>query len=106
MQEDEIPGGALSLNLLTTQTMVTTGNLPLQGKIPTVEPGIEPGTSRLVVRDPDHQTTRLVRGHEYEVKHFQILKFFVFSNGERFILFPKYFMFVFFSAFLFYAETM
>ena len=25
MQEDEIPGGALSLNLLTTQTMVTTG---------------------------------------------------------------------------------
>ena len=26
MQEDEIPGGALSLNLLTTQTMVTTGS--------------------------------------------------------------------------------
>ena len=25
-----------------------------------VEPGIEPGTSWLVVRDPDHQTTRLV----------------------------------------------
>ena len=48
MQEDEIPGGALSLNLLTTQTMVTTG------KIPMVEPGIEPGTSWLVVRDPDH----------------------------------------------------
>ena len=46
MQEDEIPGGALSLNLLTTQTM--------QGKIPMVEPGIEPGTSWLVVRDPDH----------------------------------------------------
>ena len=44
MQEDEIPGGALSINLLTTQTMVTTG----------VEPGIEPGTSWLVVRDPDH----------------------------------------------------
>ena len=45
MQEDEIPGGALSLNPLTTQTMVTTGNLSLQGKIPMVEPGIEPGTS-------------------------------------------------------------
>ena len=28
MQEDEIPGGALSLNLLTTQTMVTTGIFP------------------------------------------------------------------------------
>ena len=51
MQEDEIPGGALSLNLLTTQTM---GNLSLQGKIRMVEPGIEPGTSWLVVRDPDN----------------------------------------------------
>ena len=28
MQEDEIPGGALSLNLLTTQTTVTTGIFP------------------------------------------------------------------------------
>ena len=45
VQEDEIPGGALNLNLLTTQTMVTTGNLSLQGKIPMVEPGIESGTS-------------------------------------------------------------
>ena len=54
MQEDEIPGGAFSLNLLTTQTMVTTGNLSLQGKIPMVEPGIEPGTSWLIGRDPDH----------------------------------------------------
>ena len=53
MQEDEIPGGALSLNLPTTQTMVTTG-ISLQGKISMVEPGIEPGTSWLVVRDPDH----------------------------------------------------
>ena len=46
----------LSLILLTTQTMV----LPLQGKYPMVEPGIEPGTSWLVVRSSDHQTTRLV----------------------------------------------
>ena len=43
--EDEVPGGALRLNLPTTQTMVTTGIFPLQGKIPVVEPGIEPGTS-------------------------------------------------------------
>ena len=50
----------LSLILLTTQTMVTTGILPLHGKIPMVEPGIEPGTSWLVVRSSDHQTTRLV----------------------------------------------
>ena len=50
----------LSLILLTTQTMVTTGILPLQGKIPIVVPGIEPGTSWLVVRSSNHQTTRLV----------------------------------------------
>ena len=35
----------LNLILLTTQNMVTTGILPPQGKIPMVEPGIEPGTS-------------------------------------------------------------
>ena len=40
--------------------MVTTGILPLQGKIPMVETGIEPGTSWLVVRSSDYQTTRLV----------------------------------------------
>ena len=51
----------LSLILLTTQTMVTTGILPLPGKIAMVGPGIEPGTSWLVVRSSDHQTTRLVR---------------------------------------------
>jgi hypothetical protein len=54
MQEDEIPRETLSLSLLTTQTMVTTGNLSLRRKIPMVESGIEPGTSWLVVRDPDH----------------------------------------------------
>ena len=31
---NEVPGGALSLDLLTTHTMVTTGILPLQGKFP------------------------------------------------------------------------
>ena len=45
MLEDEVPGEALRLNLRTTQTMVTTGIFPLLGKIPVVEPGIEPGTS-------------------------------------------------------------
>ena len=34
MQEDEIPGGALSLNLLTTQTMVTTGIFRCKEKFP------------------------------------------------------------------------
>ena len=34
MQEDKIPGGALGLNLLTTQTMVTTGIFPYKEKFP------------------------------------------------------------------------
>jgi hypothetical protein len=34
MQEDEIPGGALSLNLLITQTMVNTGIFPWKEKFP------------------------------------------------------------------------
>ena len=34
MQEDEIPGGALSLNLLTTQNTVTTGIFPRKEKFP------------------------------------------------------------------------
>ena len=34
MQEDEIPGGALSLNLQTIQTMVTTGIFPRKEKFP------------------------------------------------------------------------
>ena len=50
----------LNLILLTTQTMVTTGIIPLQGKIHMLEPEIEPGTSWLVVRSSDHQNTRLV----------------------------------------------
>jgi hypothetical protein len=34
--------------------MVTVGILPYQGKIPMEEPGIETGTTRLVVRNADH----------------------------------------------------
>ena len=41
--------------------MVTMGVFPFQGKTHMVEPGIEPGTSWLVVRSSDHQATRLVR---------------------------------------------
>ena len=40
--------------------MVTIGVFPFQGKTHMVEPGIEPGTSWLVVRNSDHQATRLV----------------------------------------------
>ena len=34
MQEDEIPGRALNLNLLTNQIMVTTGIFPCKEKYP------------------------------------------------------------------------
>ena len=40
--------------------MVTMGVFPFQRKTHMVEPGIEPGTSWLVVRSSDHQATRLV----------------------------------------------
>jgi len=40
--------------------MVTMGVFPFQGKTHMVEPGIEPGTSWLVVSSSDHQATRLV----------------------------------------------
>ena len=40
--------------------MVTMGVFPFQGKTHMVEPGIEPGTSWLVVRNSEHQATRLV----------------------------------------------
>jgi len=40
--------------------MVTMGVFPFQGKTHMVEPGIEQGTSWLVVRSSYHQATRLV----------------------------------------------
>jgi hypothetical protein len=54
MVECAVPGETLNLNYTGC------GDLPLQGNIPTAEPGIEPGTSRLVVRSSDHQATGLV----------------------------------------------
>jgi hypothetical protein len=40
--------------------MVAMGIFLCKGKIPTAEPGVEPGTSWLVFRSSDHQATRLV----------------------------------------------
>jgi hypothetical protein len=60
MYERGVPGGALNLNSTGSPDHGRYGNLPLQGKIPTAEPGIEPGTSWPVVRSSDHQATRLV----------------------------------------------
>jgi hypothetical protein len=60
MCERGVPGGALNLNYTGYPDHGRYGDLHLQGKIPTAEPGIEPGTSSLVVRSSDHQATRLL----------------------------------------------
>jgi hypothetical protein len=43
--EYEVLGGALNLNSINYPDHGHHGNLPLQGKIPMVEPGIEPANS-------------------------------------------------------------
>jgi hypothetical protein len=55
-----VPGGALNLNFTGYADNGCYGDLALQRKISTAEPGIECGTSWLVVRSSDHQAMRLV----------------------------------------------
>jgi hypothetical protein len=43
--EYEVPGGALNINSTNYADHGRQGDLPLLGKIPMAEPGIEPGTS-------------------------------------------------------------
>jgi hypothetical protein len=65
MCERGVPEGALNLNSTSYSDHSRYGDLPLQGKISTAEPGIDPGASWLVVRSPDHQATRLVICEKY-----------------------------------------
>jgi hypothetical protein len=60
MCERGLTGGDLNLSYTSYPDHGRYGDLPLKGKISTTEPGIEPGTSWLVVRSSDHKTTRLV----------------------------------------------
>jgi hypothetical protein len=60
MCERGVPGGALNLSSTSYSDHGRYGDLTLQGKIPTAEPGIETGTLLLVVISSDHQATRLV----------------------------------------------
>jgi hypothetical protein len=57
--ERGVPEGALNLSSASYPGHAYCGSLPLQGKIPTAEQGIEPGSSWLVVRSSDHQTTTM-----------------------------------------------
>jgi hypothetical protein len=52
--EYEVPEGALNQTSTNYPDHGRHGDLPLQGKIPTADPEIEPGTSRSVVRNSDH----------------------------------------------------
>jgi hypothetical protein len=60
MYKRGVPGGALNLSSTSYADHGRRGDVPLQGKIPTVEPGNQHGTSWLVVRISDQQATRLV----------------------------------------------
>jgi hypothetical protein len=60
MYKRGVPRGALNLNSTDYPDHGRCGYLPVQGRIPMAEPGIEPGTSWLVVRNSDHQAMRLV----------------------------------------------
>jgi len=53
-EEDVVPGRALNLNSTNLPRPWSRWESSPSRKIPTVEPGIEPGTSWLVVRDSDH----------------------------------------------------
>jgi hypothetical protein len=70
MYEYGVPGGALHLNSTGYADHGHYGDIPLQGKIPTAEPGIKPGPSWLVVRRSDHQATRLVSVNECTFRKF------------------------------------
>ena len=54
IEEDVVPGGALNLNSTNLPRPWSPHESSPSRKIPTVEQGIEPGTSWLVVRDSNH----------------------------------------------------
>ena len=54
IKEDAVPGGTLNLKTTNLPRPWSPRESSPSRKIPTVEPGIEPGTSWLVVRDSDH----------------------------------------------------
>jgi hypothetical protein len=69
MYERGVLGGALNLNSTGYPDHDCYGDLPLQGKIPTAEPGIEPGTSWLLVRRSEHQATRLAKSKKLQLRN-------------------------------------
>jgi hypothetical protein len=66
MYECGVPVRALNLSSASYPDHGRCGDLPLQGKIPTAEQGIESGTSCLTVRSSNHQAARLVITVQYK----------------------------------------
>ena len=67
--------------------MVTMGVFPFQGKTHMVEPGIEPWTSWLVVRNSDHQDKGLVPFTKYcsslsSTADFEQITYLLFVSGD------------------------
>jgi hypothetical protein len=56
--ERGVPGGALNLHFTGYPDHGRYGNLPLQGKMQTAEPGIEPGTSWLIIINNNNNNNR------------------------------------------------
>ena len=54
IEEDVVPGEALNLNSTNLPRPWSQRESSSSMKIPTVDPGIEPGNSWLVVRDSEH----------------------------------------------------
>ena len=54
IEEDVVPGGAFNLKSTNLPRPWSQRESSPSRKIPTVEPGIEPGTSWLAVRETDH----------------------------------------------------
>jgi hypothetical protein len=81
--ERGVPGEVFNLNSTSYPDHGNYGDLPLQGKIPTAEPAIEPGTSWLLVRSSDHQATRMVSSINFYVAfffHFQCSNYEYYNN--------------------------
>jgi hypothetical protein len=74
MYERGVPGGTSNLNYTGYPDHCHYGDIPLQGKYPTAKPGIEPGTSWLVVRSSDHQATRLLVNSELSTYMYSALE--------------------------------
>jgi hypothetical protein len=73
MYECGVPGGALNINSTGYPDHGRYWDLPLQGKIPAAEPGIEHGTSWLVARSSDRQAMRPAVLHNYSPTYSDIM---------------------------------